>query len=306
MVRVRTTSRLSPDERRAVLDFLHAAHALDSARLNDHLQLDLAQGPRDGFLAALAEDHAGRLVGYGQASAGNDGHVIDAIVRSSLEGDSDAATSSLLSALVAALPADGCITWWAHSDDASREAAARLGMQPDRTLLVMERTLPAPFTERTDTRPFRPGHDEAAWLEVNNAAFATHGEQGGWDLATLRQREAEEWFDPSGFLLHERDGRLAAFCWVKLHRHSEPPSGHIPSHTVGEIYVIAAHPDFHGLGLGRRLTVAGLQYMHQVGATSAMLYVDAGNLPAVRLYESLGFTVAHTNQSYLRPARSNR
>lgn len=295
MVRLRTVEHLTPDERSEVLRFLDDAHTLDCARLNDHLRLDLAQGPRPGFLAVLAHD-GDELAGYAQASAGNDGFVIDGIVWSNFDGDVDEARHQALRALVDRLPGDSAITWWAHPDATSAGIAARLGMQADRALRMMERALPIDTTAGVAVRPFRVGHDEAGWLSVNNAAFAGHGEQGGWDDATLRQREHETWFDPEGFLLHERDGRLAAFCWTKMHPGAAPDGG-----LAGEIYVIAVHPDFHGLGLGRALTVAGLEHMHHVGASSALLYVDATNTSAVRLYESLGFTIGHTEQSYRRP-----
>jgi mycothiol synthase len=143
-------------------------------------------------------------------------------------------------------------------------------------------------------RPFNVGADEASWLLVNNAAFSWHEEQSDWTLATLQQRMSEPWFDPAGFLLHERDGRLAAFCWTKVH-----------SATVGEIYVIAVHPDFHGLGLGRALTIAGLRHLADTGSTRAMLYVEADNTAAVRLYESLGFHTAHVDVAFHRQAIQN-
>jgi mycothiol synthase len=140
------------------------------------------------------------------------------------------------------------------------------------------------------TRPFEVGRDERAWLEVNNAAFAWHPEQGIWDMAALELREHEDWFDPAGFLLHERDGRLAAFCWTKIHHDTDP--------VQGEIYVIAVHPDFHGSGLGRALTVAGLDHIVSRGVTTGMLFVDLDNTSAVRLYESLGFHVHRIDRAY--------
>jgi mycothiol synthase len=127
-------------------------------------------------------------------------------------------------------------------------------------------------------------------LEVNNAAFAGHPEQGGWDLATLRQREAQPWFDPAGFRLHERDGRLAGFCWTKVHSDTLP--------VLGEIYVIAVHPDFHGLGLGKALTVAGLDHLARRGVTTGMLYVDRDNVAAFELYQRLGFTTNRADRAY--------
>ncbi len=140
------------------------------------------------------------------------------------------------------------------------------------------------------TRPFRPGEDEQPWLGVNAAAFASHPEQGGWDLATLRQRQAEPWWDPAGFLIYEEHGVMLGFCWTKIHHDLTPPEG--------EIYVIGVAPGAHGRGLGRALTVAGLASLSRRGIRHGMLFVDLDNDAAVGLYRSLGFTTARTEQAY--------
>lgn len=51
------------------------------------------------------------------------------------------------------------------------------------------------------------------------------------------------------------------------------------------------HPHARGTGLAKALTLLGLAHLRSRGLPAAMLYVDAENTPAVRLYETLGFRV---------------
>lgn len=165
----------------------------------------------------------------------------------------------------------------------------------------MRRSLPLESSLRAGTRAikvraFRPDQDTDGFLRVNNRAFQWHPDQGNWTEENLSDRMAEEWFDATGFLVHDSedpdDVKIDGFCWTKVHQ----PSGDDPA--MGEIFVIAADPDTRGTGLGRALTVAGLEYLAGLGLTVGMLYVEHDNLPAVSLYERLGFSVHHTDAAY--------
>jgi mycothiol synthase len=163
------------------------------------------------------------------------------------------------------------------------DMAAAHGMALRRELLRMQCDLPLDEPWSIDVRPFEVGRDEEAWLQVNNRAFDWHPEQANLTLDALREREAEPWFDPDGFLLHERDGRLAGFCWTKVHEDERP--------RLGEIYVIGVDPDFHGQGLGRPLVLAGLAWLADAGLRDGLLYTEADNAPALAIYRSIGFEV---------------
>lgn len=182
----------------------------------------------------------------------------------------------------------GRLQVWARGIEGApvAQAAEALGMTVGREVLQMRRPLPVDAPWSLATRPFVVGQDEAAWVEVNNRAFAWHPDQAGMTVEHVRQKEAEPWFDPTGFLLHEVDGVLLGFCWTKVHSDQAPP--------VGEIYVIAVDPSAHGRGLGRQLVLAGLDHLHGRGLTVGMLYVESDNEPAIGLYRALGFTV-HTS-----------
>jgi mycothiol synthase len=69
--------------------------------------------------------------------------------------------------------------------------------------------------------------------------------------------------------------------------------------AVGDADVVAVDPAFARRGLGRALTIAGLQHLSAEGAPVGMLYVAADNQAALSLYRSLGFTTHHTQRAFV-------
>jgi mycothiol synthase len=69
--------------------------------------------------------------------------------------------------------------------------------------------------------------------------------------------------------------------------------------VLGEIYVIGVDPSFHGHGLGRAMTVAGLVSLASRGVRVGMLYVESANAPALGLYYDLGFTLHHVERAFV-------
>ena len=66
------------------------------------------------------------------------------------------------------------------------------------------------------------------------------------------------------------------------------------------IATVASHPAWRGCGLGQRLMLALLDAAMARGAASSTLEVRAGNLPARRLYEKLGYEVTGVRKRYYR------
>jgi mycothiol synthase len=190
----------------------------------------------------------------------------------------------------------GRLRLWAHGDHPSATALAMsLGFERYRVLYQLRRSLfspvPAPvLPDGVTLRPFEPGRDDEEWVRVNARAFADHPDQGAWTLSDLRARMGEPWFDPAGFLLAVRDGRMLGFHWTKVHGTLRTDARAEHDHDpIGEVYVLGVDPSARGLGLGAALTRAGLRYLRGRGLDQVMLYVDESNPRAIGLYRDIGF-----------------
>jgi mycothiol synthase len=207
-----------------------------------------------------------------------------------------AGARAALPALLDAVGAPGLLVW-SHGRRSGLADVLRVhGYEPIRELHQLRRPLTdlppdPPVADDVVVRPFRPGPDDAAWLAVNAAAFATHPEQGRWTQVDLDARKAEPWFDPAGFLVAERAGRMLAYHWTKVH-----PDG------LGEVYVLGVDPEAQGSGLGRALLVRGLRHLAERGCPAVLLYVDGDNPSALRLYERAGFAPYDLDVQWRAPA----
>jgi mycothiol synthase len=248
----------------------------------------------DGALAELATG-ARRVVWLGPAAALVSQTEAEFVVHPDARRRGHGA--AMLQHVLTAAP--GELLLWAHgAHPAARRLAATHGLEPVRELLRLRADVAAAaHVEFADSAHVA----DVTWatlasssgdagagasrersvtelLELNGRAFAGHPEQGGLTREQFDALAAEPWFDPADvLLLWSAHDTLLGFCWLKI----EPPTG--------EFYVVAVDPAHHGEGLGARLMTAGFERLAERGIREAILYVEADNTAALRLYRGFGF-----------------
>lgn len=295
---------LADDALDAVPALLDAAAAADGARaVSEAGELTLRH--RRPGVQHLGAARQGVLVSYAQVGPDDGATGVEAVVHP--DHRREGLGAALARTVLDAAPAGTDVLAWSRGDHPGAAAlASRLGAQRVRELRQMRRPLTADDAAAPDPAPgvrlrsFAVGQDEQAWLRVNAASFARHPEQGRTTLEDLCEREQEPWFDPAGFVLaeDERDGALLGFHWTKVH-----PAGP-DGPAAGEVYVLGVDPAAQGRRLGTTLLQAGLAHLAATRDAageplgSVLLYVEADNAAAVRLYERQGFEVAHVDVRY--------
>lgn len=283
----------------AVFALVRAATEVDGINpLSEHVALHLRAGGDAADTHFTLTDSTGQVIGYAHLDqtdviAGSSAElVVHPLARK--EGGGRMLTTELVRV------AGPRLRLWSHGDLPAGESLANaLGFTRVREVIQMRRSLEMPFPKlqlppEITIECFDPIRDAKGWLGLNARVFADHPEQSSWTADDLAMRMKEAWFDPCGFLLARRAGRCIAFCWTKVHgeggphvHHHGETHGHDP---IGEIYVIGVDPQFQGEGLGRLLTLAGMNYLQGIGLRTVMLYVEGDNDRALKLYEDLGFT----------------
>jgi mycothiol synthase len=240
-----------------------------------------------------------RLVGYGHLDEDGDSFgrkVAEVFVHPDFRRQGIATSLVTVISVQARPSSPDKLRVWAHGNHpAGARIAQKFNFGVVRELDQMSTTIrewPQPtWPAGVRVRAFQPGADEEAVIAVNADAFSWHPEQGSLTVPELVDAEQEKWFDPAGFFLAVNDNDdVLGFHWTKRH-----------STEVGEVYVVGVSPQAQGGGLGKALTLAGLNYLAQQGVSEIILYVESDNAPALAVYEKLGFGVAQADIQYANP-----
>jgi mycothiol synthase len=287
-------NHLSKSQQEGVLVLIKAAHDFDGTPpIAEHVLLHLRHGG-DKSDSHLVIEENNQVIAYAHLDTTDlvAGPSVEAVVH---PNHRDKGLGS--SILKEAIKVCGDKTRiWSHGDLlAAKAIAASLKLERLWSNLLMSKSLGdiQPITSKYPIRTFMPDLDNQAFLSLNNKVFANYPDQGGWSEDDLKVRLNEGWFDEKGFFVAEAKGELIGFCWTKIHgAHTHSHDGGDDDHghdALGEIYVLAVNPDYKGQGVGRDLTITGLNYLKYRGLNNVMLYVGVENKPAFNLYKSLGF-----------------
>jgi mycothiol synthase len=287
-------NHLSKSQQESVLALVKAAHDFDGTPpIAEHVLLHLRHGG-DKSDSHLVIEENNQVIAYAHLDTTDlvAGPSVEAVVHPNHRGKGFG--SSILKEAIKVCGDKTRI--WSHGDLPDAKAiATSLKLERIWSNLLMSKPLGEiqPVTSKYPIRTFIPDFDNKAFLSLNNKVFANYPDQGGWSEDDLKVRLNESWFDEKGFFVAEDKGELIGFCWTKIHgAHTHSHSGEDDDHgheALGEIYVLAVNPDYKEQGVGRDLTITGLNYLKYRGLNNVMLYVGVENKPAFNLYKSLGF-----------------
>ena len=288
-------NHLSKSQQESVLALIKAAHDFDGTPpIAEHVLLHLRHGG-DKSDSHIVFESDNQVIAYAHLDTTDlvAGPSVESVVHPNHRGKG-------LGALILKEAIKVCgdkTRIWSHGDlPAAKAIAVSLKLERLWSNLLMSKSLRdiQSVTSKYPIRTYIPDLDNQAFLSLNNKVFANYPDQGGWSDKDLRVRLNEEWFDEKGFFVAEDKSELIGFCWTKIHgAHTHSHNGEDDDHghdALGEIYVLAVNPDYKGQGVGRDLTITGLNYLKYQGLNNVMLYVGVENKPAFNLYKSLGFS----------------
>lgn len=129
-----------------------------------------------------------------------------------------------------------------------------------------------------------PTFDVMISNDVSDGWMSVYSESSGYGESSMEIRKG----------LMKRTTCIKGFALAKIDRELAGVGfGVVDGKWLG-IFNIAVHPSMRGRGVAFAINTALAQWAHQRGARSAYLQVESENLPALKLYNKLGFQQLYT------------
>ncbi len=177
-------------------------------------------------------------------------------------------------------------------------------------LAYMRRALPGPPLPDSALEPEWP-----AGVTVRSVRGAAPGDPDRDLLIEALERSYEDTLDCPGLCglrktsdvldSHRATGRWDGRHWRLVFLGDRPHGclllSHCPEQGAVELVYVGLSKALRGRGLGRALLCLGLSRVRGLDADHIACAVDTRNLPALRLYERLGFTVCASRVALVKP-----
>jgi ribosomal protein S18 acetylase RimI-like enzyme len=184
--------------------------------------------------------------------------------------------------------------WVSEKDAVSCEYFLRAGFHRSKDDVVyMTRPLdaPIPLPALPEAWSVRPVLGEAEAAARAAAQYGAYDSQAPFEKYLQRYLNfmRSPVYDPAlDIVAVLPDGQIGSFCilWTE------------PVNRVGLFEPVGTHPAFRGKGLAKGVMLEGLRRLRERGMQNAILCTSRDNLPAVRLYESVGFANTDTHLTF--------
>jgi ribosomal protein S18 acetylase RimI-like enzyme len=120
--------------------------------------------------------------------------------------------------------------------------------------------------------------------DITDAWMSVYSESSGYDASTMETRKD----------LMKRTPLHKAFALARIDREPAGVGFGVADDKWLGLFNIASHPTMRGRGVALAVNIALAKWGHQRGARSAYLQVESENLPALKLYDKLGFQHVYT------------
>ena len=136
--------------------------------------------------------------------------------------------------------------------------------------------------------------EEDKLTQIQNRSFAGTWGYNPNTVEAITYRTHLTNCSPEDIILTYYGDRVTGYCWTGISYERKAATGK----RKGRIFMLGADPDYRGMGVGKRVLLAGLTHLKSKGVQVAELTVDSKNKVARALYRSVGFKIRASSLWY--------